>query len=72
MNIEHHQITRTFRTGYPNVVAQPEHFGTDYFGDEVLEGDDYIEDTNTDEIILKDNLEKYLEEVYDFKFQTAE
>jgi hypothetical protein len=67
--LEHPAITRVNRTGLANVVNQSEHIGLDYFGDEVLVGDDYIEDDG--EIVLKENLERYLNEVYEFKFQTA-
>lgn len=69
--LEHPVTTRILRTGYPNMIAQAEHYGIDYFGDEILVDDDIIEDPNTGETVLKDNLERYLHEVYDFKFQTA-
>ncbi|MED0702853.1 hypothetical protein P4S79_09710 [Aeribacillus composti] len=71
MDIQDPRITRTLRTGYPNMVAQPEHVGIDYFGEEILIDDDIVEDPNTGETVLRDNLERYLSEVYDFKFQTA-
>jgi hypothetical protein len=67
--LEHPAITRVNRTGFANVVNQSEHIGLDYFGDEVLVGDDYIEDEG--EMVLKENLERYLNEVYEFKFKTA-
>ncbi|CAM3734574.1 YqaI family protein [Mesobacillus zeae] len=67
---DHPTIEQIERTGYPNIVAQPEHNGTDYFGDEILVGDDIAEDGG--ELILQDNLEKYLADVYGFKFKTAE
>jgi len=51
------------------MISQPEHSGIDYFGDEILSGDDFVEYDG--ELILKDNLEKYLEEVLEFKFKTA-
>ncbi|WP_423408051.1 YqaI family protein [Heyndrickxia sp. MSNUG] len=67
--MEHPAITRTLRTGYPtNVIEQPEHCGTDYFDSEILEGDDIIIDG--EEQILKENLERYLKEVYGMQFQT--
>jgi len=69
--LDHPVTTRILRTGYPNMLAQSEHYGIDYFGDEILVDDDIIEDPNTGETVLKDNLERYLVEVYEFKFQTA-
>jgi hypothetical protein len=69
-DLEHPSITEVNRTGYANLVSQPEHAGTDVFGDEVLAGDDVVFDGN--EMILKDNLERYLSEYYDFKFQTID
>lgn len=66
--LEHPDITCTERTGYPNLVAQPEHAGIDYFGDEILEGEDVVEFDG--EIILKENLEKFLVEI-GFEFKTA-
>ncbi|KEF40154.1 Hypothetical protein Yqai [Schinkia azotoformans MEV2011] len=71
-DIEHPTISRTLKTGYPNMVVQPEHFGIDYFGDEILTGDDYVEDPDNGEIVLKENLERYLSDVYGFEFKTAE
>ncbi|MBM7585810.1 hypothetical protein JOC86_002352 [Bacillus pakistanensis] len=62
-------ITLVNRTGYETMTIQPEHCGIDYFGDEILAGDDVIEDDG--ELILKDNLERYLAEKYEFKFKTA-
>lgn len=66
--LEHPAITRTLRTGYPNVIEQPEHSGSDYFGDEVLEGDDIVEYDG--EVVLKENLERFLSEM-GFEFKTA-
>lgn len=66
---DHPVIEQVERTGYPNLVSQPEHNGTDYFGDEILEGDDIIMDG--EEMILKDNLEAYLSDVYGLEFTTA-
>ncbi|WP_141433708.1 YqaI family protein [Bacillus sp. 03113] len=67
--LEHPDIVRVEKTGYANLVEQPEHFGTDYFGDEVLLGDEYIE--HDGEIILKENLDRYLTEVMEFEFKQA-
>ncbi|MEH7087395.1 hypothetical protein ICR95_20745 [Priestia megaterium] len=72
MHVEHPEITQVNRTGYVNMVAQSEHAGVDYFGIEILIGDEIVTDDNTGEVVLKENLEKYLEEEYGFKFTTAE
>ncbi|PFL01189.1 hypothetical protein COJ01_12065 [Priestia megaterium] len=72
MHLEHPEITQVNRTGYVNMVAQPEHAGVDYFGTEILIGDEIVTDDNTGEVVLKEDLEKYLEEEYGFKFTTAE
>lgn len=69
--LDHPIVTNIERTGFPNMVAQPEHYGIDYFGDEILVEDEIVEDPNTGETVLKENLERYLAEVYEFKFQTA-
>ncbi|MFP7735481.1 YqaI family protein [Priestia aryabhattai] len=72
MRVEHPEITQVNRTGYVNMVAQSEHAGVDYFGTEILSGDEVVTDDNTGEVVLKEDLEKYLEEEYGFKFTTAE
>ncbi|MBT2661915.1 hypothetical protein [Bacillus sp. ISL-45] len=66
---DHPIIEQIERTGYPNAMDQPEHNGTDYFGYEILEGDDIVIDG--EEMILKDNLEDYLSDVYGLEFTTA-
>ncbi|MDC3414299.1 YqaI family protein [Terrihalobacillus insolitus] len=68
-DIEHPQIIKTNRTGYPtkfdDVVA-----GFDYFGDEIWIGDKiYVLD---DEMVLEGNLERYLVEVLGFEVKEAE
>ncbi len=68
-NLEHPDVTKTLKTGYP---AQPEHTGSDYFGDEILVGDEIVTDPNTREVVLKENFAKYLKVVYDFQFEKAE
>jgi hypothetical protein len=74
--LEHPDITRCNRTGYPegihDLINQPEHNGFDYFGKEILSGDDIVIDEEMGEVILLDNLEKYLERVYGMRFTTAE
>mgnify|MGYP001314738309 CR=1 FL=1 len=67
--MNHPIIEQIMRTGYPNMEALPEHVGIDYFGDEILNGDDIVEYDG--EIILKDNLERFLTEVLEFEFKTA-
>jgi hypothetical protein len=70
LDLQHPDITRTLKTGYPNLVEQPEYFGTDVFGDEILAGDDYVEYDGA--LILMDNLERFLAEEMDFVFKTAD
>jgi len=72
MHLEHPEITQVNRTGYVNMMAQSEHAGVDYFGTEILIGDEIVTDDNTGEVVLKEDLEKYLEAEYGFKFTTAE
>lgn len=67
--MEHPEVTQYRRTGYPNLVAQPEHAGIDYFGEEILEGDEIVEYDG--EIILEGNLQRYLCEVLGFEFKSA-
>jgi hypothetical protein len=70
-DLEHPQITKVNRTGYANLVNQPEHAGIDYFGNEILVGDSVIVAPNG-EVILEDSFEDYLIEVLGFEFKTAE
>ncbi|MED1607785.1 hypothetical protein P4U90_20915 [Cytobacillus kochii] len=67
--MEHPEVTQLRRTGYPNLVAQPEHAGIDFFGEEILEGDEIVEYDG--EIILEGNLQRYLCEVLGFEFKSA-
>ncbi|MGN7176238.1 YqaI family protein [Paenibacillus sp. FSL R5-0490] len=69
IKMNHPMIDQIERSGYPNMVTQPEHVGFDYFGDEILDGDDIVEYDG--EIILKDNLDRFLTEVMEFEFRTA-
>lgn len=71
MHLEHPEITQVNRTGYASMVVQSDHAGVDYFGTEILIGDEIVTDDNTGEVVLKEDLEKYLEEEYGFKFATA-
>ena len=70
--IEHLEISQTIKTGYLNLVVQPEHAGIDYYGHEILIGDSIVMDPSTGEIVLKENLESYLSELYGFSFTSAE
>lgn len=67
--LEHPEITRTLRTGYPNIINQPELAGYDYFGDEIYPGDDVVEIDG--DVILEDNLNRYLKECMEARFYTA-
>lgn len=70
MPIEHPMITQIRATGYPNMIAQLEHAGIDFFGNEILVGDEII--VHNGEVILADSLEDYLIEELGFEFKTAE
>jgi len=52
-------------------TEQPEHFGVDHFGGELVIGDDIAEDPNTGALVQQRDLQKYLSEAYGFKFYTA-
>ncbi|MDF2854249.1 MAG: hypothetical protein K0Q87_100 [Neobacillus sp.] len=55
--------------GLENVVNQPECCGIDFYGTELLEGDEIVIDQeNFQEQILKGNLKRYLEERVFFTF----
>lgn len=73
-DLEHPSITQVNRTGYANVVAQPEHAGIDYFDTEILAGDEVVVDPNGGNSVevLKTDLERYLSEVYGFEFKIAD
>ncbi|MEH7157503.1 YqaI family protein [Neobacillus drentensis] len=70
-DLEHPSITQVNRTGYANVVAQPEHCGTDVMDHEILTGDSYIELPNGD-LLLESNLEDYLIEHLGWVYKTAD
>jgi Hypothetical protein Yqai len=65
--MEHPMITQANKTGYANAVSQPEHMGTDFFGNELLIGDDVVEYEG--EVVLRDNLNEFLEAL-GFTFKT--
>ncbi|MDQ0176032.1 YqaI family protein [Bacillus chungangensis] len=68
-DIEHPMIGEINRNGYPDMY-QEKYWGIDYFGEEIMEGDDIVEIDG--ETILSENLERFLYEEYDAKFTTAE
>jgi hypothetical protein len=70
-DLEHPSITQANKTGYANVFAQPEHFGNDAMGHEILTGDSYIELPNGD-LLLESNLEDFLIENLGWSFKTAD
>lgn len=63
--LEHPSISKVNQLGY---LEQKEHAGTDYYGDEILSGDDVV--IYDGETILKENLERYLAEEMGFEFKT--
>ncbi|WP_233269813.1 YqaI family protein [Heyndrickxia camelliae] len=68
-DIEHPGISKINRTGETTLHSQPEHWGSDYFGDEIFFGDEIVE--IHEEIVLKENLERFLAEVLGLSFKTA-
>lgn len=58
--------------GIENMVEQPEHAGIDFYGFEIIEGDEIVTDNINGEVILKENLERYLQEHCNFDFKQAE
>ncbi len=57
------------QSGLENIVNQPECAGIDYYGNEIIEGDCIVIDKeNFEEIILKENQKRYLEERCDCEF----
>ncbi|MED2940686.1 YqaI family protein [Cytobacillus horneckiae] len=67
--MDHPLVTQIERTGYPNMIDQPAHAGIDFFGDEILDGDEFVEYDG--ELVLVDNLNRYLAEEMGFEFKTA-
>ncbi|MGE8080486.1 YqaI family protein [Peribacillus loiseleuriae] len=70
-HIEHPDITQALKTGYPNMIAQPEHFGTDIMDTEILTGDRYIE-LPGGELLLERNIEDYQIEHLGWIFKIAD
>jgi hypothetical protein len=65
--LEHPSIVQANKTGYANVLNQPECQGLDYFGNEIVTGDDVVEYDG--EVVLRDNLNEFLEAL-GFTFKT--
>lgn len=65
--LEHPSISQANKTGYTNVLNQQECQGLDYFGNEILSGDDVVEYDG--DIVLRDNLNEFLEAL-GFTFKT--
>jgi hypothetical protein len=73
--MEHPQISEMNQYGYltvqgmENVISQSECAEIDYFGNEIVEGDEIVIDKeNFHELILKENLTQYLVDKCDFEF----
>jgi hypothetical protein len=62
---EHTQITEMNKKGYVGKPQESE--GSDYFGNELLPGDDVVEFDG--EVVLRDNLYEFLEAI-GFTFKT--
>jgi hypothetical protein len=67
LGLEHPQITEMNRKGYLNALQQPEHMGTDIFGNELLAGDEVVEYNG--ELALKEDLLDFLDAL-GFTFKT--
>lgn len=65
VNLEHPVITKIRRYGYPE-PEKVSNSSRDYFGDEILPGDAVVK--FDDEIILEENLRRYLTEVWGAEF----
>jgi hypothetical protein len=70
-DLEHPSITQANKTGYANLVEQPEHAGTDIHGNEVLVGDSIVLLPNG-EMVQESDLEDYLIEQLGWVFKTAD
>ncbi|AHZ16310.1 YqaI family protein [Bacillus velezensis] len=65
MNIENPMVLNNWH----DKTSEPE-MKKDFFGDIIMPTDDYVIDSG--EVILRDNLERYLKEQFGFEFQTAQ
>ncbi len=66
--MEHPSITKVNKLGY---LEEAEIAGIDYFGNTIYVGDEIVEDTNTGQIVNREQLEEYLMR-NGFKFYQAE
>lgn len=67
--IEHPDITRMRRYGFLQ-KNESEHVEIDFFGDEIIAGDDVVEIDG--ETILQENWDRYVDEVLQARFFTAQ
>jgi hypothetical protein len=67
MCLEHPAITEMNRKGYIGALNQPECCGSDWFGFEILTGDEIVEING--EVVLKEHLEDFLK-ANEFQFYT--
>lgn len=65
MNIENPMVLNNWH----DKTSEPE-TKKDFLGDIIMPTDDYVIDSG--EVILRDNLERYLKEQLGFEFQTAQ
>ena len=61
-NLEHPDITRTLKTGYPCPVDSPK--GKDFFGNQIYPGDEILE--FEDEVFIVDEISTDLQEFLEF------
>ncbi len=68
-HVEHPMITEINTFGYPKDIYEDQHYGVDYFGEEICEGDEIFELDG--ETVLAENLERFLVEFAGGKFTLA-
>ncbi|AFZ90198.1 YqaI family protein [Bacillus velezensis] len=67
MNIENPMVLNNWH----DKLTEPE-TKKDFFGDEVTAFDDYVIDSAEGEVILRENLERYLKEHLGFEFKNEQ
>ncbi|MDV2629357.1 YqaI family protein [Bacillus velezensis] len=67
MNIENPMVLNNWH----DKLTEPE-TQQDFFGDEVTAFDDYVIDSAEGEVILRENLERYLKEHLGFEFKNEQ
>lgn len=72
LGIEHPMITEINQYGYPKDMYEEKHCGIDYFGNEIIEGDEIFE-MEGETVLLDDpdNLKQFLTEFAGAKFTLA-